>query len=142
MPDNTARPARGFTLIEIMVVIVIIGLLATLVAPGVMERLGKANITATQAKMTQLQTTISNYRMEHHRIPDSLEALLQEDPKNLDEPWVSDLEKLRDAWGNEFVYRRLDNRKYELISLGADGMEGGDGEDADISSDKNKMAGN
>ena len=139
--EHRTASRRGFTLIEIMVVIVIIGLIATLVAPGVMERLEKARITTTEAKMSQLSQVIQQYRMDNNRIPDSLDELMQESEKNLGEAYINDPEKLADAWGNEFVYRRIDNRKYELLSLGADGMEGGEGADADISSDKKKMVG-
>ena len=135
------RGARGFTLIEIMVVIAIIGLMVTLVAPNVMNKLREATVTTTKTKMTQLQGFIEDYRRHHSRVPDSLADLTQPSEKNLGEAYIDDYEKLRDAWENEFLYSKTGSQKYEIRSLGADGVEGGENDDKDLSSSKNEMPG-
>ncbi len=146
-PTQTRDPQRsrrsaGFTLIEIMVVITLIGLIATVVVPGIMNNVDKGKITTTKAKMSNLGGVLDGYRLLHSKYPDSLTELMEPDDKNLGEPYIDDPEALKDSWGNEFIYSKSSSRKYELISLGGDGFEGGDGPDADISSDKNKMVGN
>ena len=140
---DTRNPARrrlgGFTLIEIMVVITLIGLIATIVVPGVMQRLEEGRVTTTEAKITMLRGVLDTYRMHHGKYPDTLTELLEPNDKNMGEAYVEDPGKFRDAWDRDFMYSRSSSRKYELISMGADGLEGGEGPDADISSDKSKM---
>jgi len=133
--------ADGFTLIEIMVVIAIIGMIAYFVAPGVMERFREAKVTATQVKITNLKQAVDTYRRHYAKAPDSLQELLEPNDKNLGEPYLPEQEYILDAWGNEFRYSKLSSNKYEILSLGADGMEGGEFDDADISSLKEKMVG-
>ena len=133
------RRARGFTLIEIMVVIAIIGLIMTFVGKNVMTYWAEANITATEVKMTNLKESIDNYRRKHGEVPDSLQVLLEPDDKNLKEPYLLDPQTIQDAWGNEYIYTKLSKRDYEIRSLGADGLEGGEGEDGDISTKKDKQ---
>lgn len=126
------RSRGGFTLIEIMVVVAIIGLLATLVAPNVMKYLRSAKITTTQVKLKGLKQPISQYQMMHHKLPESLEELMAEDEKNLNEAYIESREEIMDAWGNEIQYERMGSNKYDLISLGADGVEGGEADDRDL----------
>ena len=133
-PALPRRPAAGFTLIEIMVVIAIIGLILTFVAPNVWNKLREAKVTTTKAKMTQLKANIEDYRRHNNRVPDGLDDLLQPSEKNLNEPYVDDESKLLDAWDNPFQYQKLSNTKYDIISLGADGAEGGEADEADIHS--------
>jgi len=135
-PSAPSRRERAFTLIEIMVVIAIIGLIATLVVPGVMNRLDEASVKTTRGKMANLGGCLSDYRRHHSVYPETLQELLQEDPKNMNNAYVQNQNMLLDAWDNEFIYNRIDSRKYELISLGADRAEGGEenSADADISS--------
>ena len=133
-PLADARAARraGFTLIEIMVVVAIIGLLATLVAPNVINYLRQAKVTTTQAKLKNLKQPILSYQMKHSRVPDSLDDLLVEDEKNLNLPYIESQDELLDAWDNPIQYERINNSKFDLISLGADGVEGGEADDKDI----------
>ncbi|MDG2149413.1 MAG: type II secretion system major pseudopilin GspG [Planctomycetota bacterium] len=138
-PSHQARQ-KGFTLIEIMVVIAIIGLMATLVVPGVMNRLDEAKITTTKAKMTNLKQIIGQYRLQNNQVPDTLIELLQEDPKNFGDPWAEP-GLILDAWDNEFRYDKQSSRKFVIISLGGDGMEGGELIDADISTEDSKIPG-
>ena len=127
-----ARRAAGFTLIEIMVVVAIIGLLATLVAPNVIKYLRSSKVTVTQAKLKGLKQPIQQYYMNHSRIPESLDELMSEDEANMKEPYIESREEILDAWGNEIQFERMSNSKYDLISLGADGVEGGDADDRDL----------
>lgn len=130
------RPAaeRGFTLMEIMVVIAIIGLIATFVAPGIMEKMAEAEVNGTKVKMQNLKGAITSYRVHHKKVPDSLDDLTQPSEKNFGKPYVDSIADISDAWDSPFVYTRKSSRDYEIISYGADGLEGGEGVDADISS--------
>ena len=131
----------GFTLIEIMVVVAIIGLLMTLVAPRVYNYLRESQVTVTKGKQANLKLPIETFRRQNSKLPDSLDVLLEPSEKNLNEPYVEGEEELNDAWGNRMLYNKLSNSKYDLISLGADGLEGGEADDADIHSQKSEMPG-
>ena len=136
MPPIRNRRTTGFTLIEIMVVVAIIGLLLTLMAPQFFKYLRHARITTTQGKMQNLKLPIQSYRNLENKLPDSLEQLLEPSEKNLGDPYVDSEDELNDAWGNRMQYTKLSGSKYDLISLGADGVEGGENDDADIHSSK------
>ena len=110
----------GFTLIEIMVVIAIIGLLATIIAPNVVRHFKEAQVTATKAKMTTVKQMLDEYKMKHTKLPDSLDVLLEPDEKNLGDAYLEQ-ENIQDAWGNPFQYVKQGN-KFDLVSLGADGV--------------------
>ena len=140
-PTSAARARAGFTLIEIMVVVAIIGMLLTFVAPKVFNQMREAKVTGTKAKMTQLEQRIGDYRRHYNKAPATLEELLQPSEKNFDDPYVEKEEELKDAWGNLFQYSRINNNKYDIISLGADGVEGGDKDDADLHSLQDAMVG-
>jgi len=132
-PKDRARQA-GFTLIEIMVVIAIVGLLLTIVGRSVYTNLREAKVKVTQAKIANLKGPISDYRRHYSTVPDDLRVLLEESDKNMGEPYIEDEDNIYDAWETEFVYRKISKSKYEVKSLGADGIEGGEFDDADISS--------
>ena len=139
--QSAARAASGFTLIEIMVVVAIIGLLLTLMAPQFFKYLRSARITTTQGKMQNLKLPIQSYRNQENKLPDSLEALLEPSEKNMNEPYVESEDELNDAWGNRMQYFKSTSSKYDIISLGADGVEGGEADDADIHSNKTESTG-
>lgn len=133
------RNDDGFTLTEVLVTMAIIGLLATGVVLAVLPRLGDASVKRAQADIASLQTAMELYRLDHFRYPDEqdgLEALVSA-PAGVDAskyPAEGYVQRLRpDPWGNPYVYRNPgDNGPYDIVSLGADGEEGGEGADADI----------
>ncbi|MCB1663443.1 MAG: type II secretion system major pseudopilin GspG [Pseudomonadales bacterium] len=134
--------SAGFTLIEIMVVIIILGILAALVVPNIMGRPDEARVTAAQADIRSLSNALDLYKLDNFNYPTTdqgLEALVNKpagspEPKN----WNQDgyLKKVpKDPWGNEYLYLSPGAQgKFDLYSLGADGREGGEGVDADITS--------
>jgi general secretion pathway protein G len=118
----------GFTLVELMVVIVIIGLLATVVIINVLPATDKAAITKAKADVATLEQGIEMYRLNKLRYPSGSEGL----QAVTSEGYVKRLPK--DPWGNAYVYAApgRDGRQFEIYSFGADGREGGEGQDADI----------
>jgi general secretion pathway protein G len=138
-PRMRSRCRGGFTLVEIMVVVIIIGILATLVIANVGGQGDQARLKTTKALMAQVASQLELFKMAHGRFPDSLEDLVTM-PNYVSKPetWPQGgyLKELpEDGWGNKLVYRRntsSTNRGFDLVSLGADGKEGGDGMDKDI----------
>ena len=132
------RHARGFTLIEILVVVVIIGILGAVIVPNLLSRPDQARITAAQTDLRQLGTALDMYRLDNHQYPSTeqgLDALVQR-PSGFPEPknWNPDgyIKTLpTDPWGSPYVYERRSS-DYTLFSLGADGVEGGEGTNADV----------
>lgn len=134
---------RGFTLIEIMVVVVIIGILIGLVAPNVLGRVDKARVTAAKADIATLEQALEMYRLDNHTYPSTdqgLEALIvkpggEPAAKNWNPEGYLKKSKLPlDPWGNAYQYLApgQEQRPYDLFSFGADGREGGDAYDADV----------
>ena len=127
---GSSHPAAGFSLAEMMVVIVIIGLLATMVVPNVLRYLGNANSTKVEADMNQITTAISTYTIQNKmRPPESLEELIN--PEDGGGSYFTAKKMPLDPWGNEYVYER-NGSEFELISYGRDQVPGGEGDDADI----------
>lgn len=142
MPAKTPFPSTqgGFTLIEIMVVVVILGILAALVAPNILGRAGEARITAAQSDINSIGNALDLYKLDNHAYPSTdqgLEALVSK-PSGYPEPanWNPEgyLKSLpKDPWGNEYQYLSPGSeRAYDLYSLGADKREGGEGDNTDI----------
>lgn len=136
---QTARHS-GFTLIEIMVVMVILGLLVAIVAPNLMGRSDQARVTVAKTQMKQVGNALDLYKLDNNRYPSTEQGLraLVEKPTGSPEPrnWNPDgymPSMPQDPWGNSYDYSSPGiNGDYDLISYGADGREGGDEDDADI----------
>ncbi len=132
MRNPPRRRHAGFTLMEIMVVIAIIGLLLTLVGPQVFNRLKEARVTTAKGQMsTIIKPALEDFRRHFNKYPDSLEELTQPSAKNFNDSYLSQAQLL-DPWEYPYHYTRISNSKFELVSFGADMLEGGEGEDADI----------
>jgi general secretion pathway protein G len=136
----TIRPVpaaqSGFTLVELLVVLAIIGLLTTVVVVNVLPLQGRAQVQKAEADLALIEQGLEFWRIDTGRYPTAEEGL-----KVLTVPTVSGskLKKLpRDPWGNAYGYEvpGSNNQPYVVYSLGADGAEGGEGENADLRSDK------
>jgi general secretion pathway protein G len=133
---------RGFTLIEVMVVIVILGVLAALIVPKVMSRPDEARVAAARQDIGSIIQALKLYKLDNMRYPTTEQGLAALVKKPTGEPvptnWKGNgyLEKLpKDPWGNPFQYLQPGTHgEIDVISLGADGAPGGEGSDADIGS--------
>ena len=145
---NSFRPCRhawkalqkGFTLIELMVVLVIIGVLAALIVPNVLDRADDARVMAAKTDVNNLMQALKLYKLDNQRLPTSeqgLQALIAK-PANGPIPpnWKPYLDKLpNDPWGRPYQYLNPGIKgETDVMSLGADGQAGGEGKNADIGS--------
>ena len=129
---HTPTTAAGFTLIEILVVMAIIGMLAVMVAPNIFNQQAGAQRDAALSQISALEAALDTYRLDVGQYPDSLEGLVENDSGRAawNGPYLR-REVPLDPWGNEYVYDS-DGRGFTLISYGPDGERGGEGDDADI----------
>jgi len=131
----------GFTLIEILVVIVVIAILATLVAPNVFQHVGTAKATTAKSQIEMISSALDAYRLDTGAYPNTAQGLqaLQElptvdTPTNWRGPYLRKAVPL-DPWGRPYVFvspGEVNTRGFDLLSYGADGKLGGEGEDADV----------
>jgi general secretion pathway protein G len=139
LPFTSRRSMRGFTLIEIMVVVVIIGILSALIVPNVMNRLDQARTTKAVQDLRAIETALDLYYADNHsKYPTTdqgLKALIvpPSDARNWNGPYLKGGVK-KDPWDNEYQYANpgQHGQKYDLFTYGADNQEGGEGNDKDI----------
>jgi len=134
------RKTKGFTLVEIMAVIIIIGLLAAIVSVNFLGQTDKARVVTTKANLKMLHHAVAQFKMDTGRYPTEEEGLkvLIEQPSDVKgyQPggYLDSTEVPKDAWGNDFIYVAYPEtgKPYVIISNGADGQEGGEDNDADL----------
>lgn len=137
------RGRDGFTLVEILVVIIVIAVLATLVAPNVFQHVGRAKDATARAQMEMLGAAVDAYRLDNDRYPTTEQGLAALStrpvagpaPRDWRGPYLKKREVPLDPWGRPYVYRSpgtANPEGYDLLTLGRDGREGGTGEDADL----------
>jgi len=140
-PRRAGQARAAFTLVEVMVVVIIIGVLAALVAPRLFRNVDTAKVNATKANASTLKSAVNQFMMECRpvRSSDRLREVLYDGPppdvpQGSWEPYIQSEEDLLDAWGNQFVLEVPGTRNidFDIVSYGADGEPGGEGVNADI----------
>ncbi len=137
---NRNRKQRGFTLIEVMVVVVILSILAAFVVPNLFENVDKARVTKAKQDIRTIESALKLYKLDNFQYPTQEQGLqaLVEKPTTPPEPrnWKAGgyLDRLpKDPWGNDYQYLNPgENGEIDIYSLGADGQPGGEGLNADI----------
>jgi len=139
MTQPSHRASRGFTLLELLVVMVIIGLLVGYVAPMYFKQVGKSEVKVARAQIEAFGKALDQYRLDSGHYPTTeqgLQALITKpaDETRWDGPYLKKGVPL-DPWGTPYTYKRPGTKgEYDIVSLGKDGAPGGTGEDADIGS--------
>lgn len=140
MKDFRHLKQQGFTLLELLVVLGIIAMLAGLVGPQVMKHMAEAKVKAAKVQLEDLVQTLDMYKLDVGSYPTTdqgLEALIAspEGAQRWNGPYLRKSKVPLDSWNNEYVYNSPgEHGKFDLYSFGADGKEGGEGEDKDITS--------
>jgi general secretion pathway protein G len=138
---RTSVARRGaFTLVEAIVVIVILGVLAAVIAPRLIGRIGQSKQAVAQSNAAALATAARSFLIDCSRIPDGAGIdILWERPSDVDQaawkgPYVENADLLKDPWGRKYllIVPGQKNVDFDVVSYGADGKPGGEGEDADI----------
>ncbi|MFW5927073.1 MAG: type II secretion system major pseudopilin GspG [Wenzhouxiangella sp.] len=129
-----ASQNAGFSLIELLVVLIILGLIAGLVVPNIMQRGEDDKVRAAEAEVQRLSMAVDEFYLDNGRVPRQLEELVEKpgNASNWNGPYVNK-SNLRDPWENPYEYRYPgEHRSYDIYSHGADGSPGGEGPNRDI----------
>ncbi len=127
---------RGFTLVELIVVIIILGLIVGLVGPRLFGRVGQSKQATAKAQIELLGAALDQYRLDMGAYPASLEALVRPSGPNWNGPYLKKPAIPNDPWGRPYQYKCCpgEHGDYDMWSYGADGAPGGEGENADVTS--------
>jgi general secretion pathway protein G len=134
------RRDAGFTLVELLVVLIILGLIAAFAAPQVIKYVGGAKSDSAKIQVERLSSVLDLYRLQVGRYPsddEGLDALMDApaDASNWDGPYLKKADSLIDPWGRQYLYRFPgEHGEFDLYTLGADDQEGGEGENRDLTS--------
>ena len=142
MKRRKRRVEKGFTMVELMAVLIILGLLATVLVRNFMGQTDKARVTTTKVNLRLLHGAVTQFKMDTARFPtedEGLMILIEAPPDEMNyQPggYLDTTEVPKDGWGRDFMYRLWpeSGKPFEIVSFGADGEEGGEGYDADLSS--------
>ncbi len=136
------RSQSGFTILEVMVVLTLLALAAAFVGPQVFQQLEEGNIKSAHIQMRALSGAVREYKRKCYAYPPSLEALAEKPSQGKEckrypeGGFLADGKLPNDPWDNPYLYELEGRNKFVIFSLGADGIEGGEGSDADIRSDE------
>ena len=135
-PHRPARRQRGFTILEIVIVFILLAGIMAFVGPKIFEQMGRAKSSEAKIRIQQLAGQVEMYKLEVGKYPTSLGDLVKQ-PGGTEGKWNGPYAKepdLKDAWGNDYRFTIPGQGKaYDLVSLGADGKDGGEGENRDVS---------
>ncbi len=128
-----SRRERGFTILEIVIVFILLAGIMAFVGPKIFEQMGRAKSQEARIRIQQLSGQIEMYKLEVGKYPDNLGALVRNPGSDKwNGPYAKETD-LKDAWGNDYRFTVPGQGKaYDLVSLGADGKEGGEGENRDV----------
>lgn len=132
IPHSAAKNARGFTIIELLIVMAILGMLAVMVAPNLFNQADGARRDAAMSQISAIASALDTHRLDVGSYPDDLQGLMENTTgrSSWNGPYLNN-DVPRDPWGFEFQYS-VDGNTYTLMSYGADGRAGGEDNDADI----------
>lgn len=127
---------RGFTLVELLLVLVILALIAGLVLPGIIGKAESAKAKAASSQISRISMSVESYYLDTGNVPSSLDELVNQPPgaSGWNGPYIKN-SLLKDPWGRAYIYTSPgEHGDFDIQSLGADGQRGGDGKNADITS--------
>ena len=135
IPQRARGRQGGFTMLEIIIVFILLAGIMAYVGPKIFEKMGQAKTQEAKIRISNMVGNIEMYRLQVGRYPENLQALVKQ-PSGVDKwegPYAKDAD-LKDPWGNDYKYTVPGQGKpFDLVSLGADGKEGGEGENRDVS---------